>query len=272
MATETVTGQQEFARIIQGYIDSGKSSARMKKLRSGEFKWTYPQLAHRSQIDASTIRKWVRDGNKPNHDNFITFMYLFFADDVISGDVKDNEYEYLKTAINHWNSQIPYDALAQSIREDVHPLAGRYVMLRPTFDKEDYFGLYDVSFVYNYRLGRLEFRDTALKGQESTSFITQPEKSPHIEIVDIRPDGFNSLAICAVPDEDGYIHGAIFTMGPFSTNAHLPSIAPVVFFPFGDTAKVGLVSPNDQQYSVYAKLIARSRDPIYFKLHNMISF
>lgn len=266
-----VTGHTEFARLIDHYMRTGKSSIRMKSQR-GVRAWTFPDIEKRAGLGDSTVKKWARQGITPGIDNYSLLFPLFFDPSVIDGSIKDIEFLYFKDLLKFWKSPIPSSMRFNIYSDDAHPLEGRYLLLRQTFDAPQHFGLYDVSFVFSRKAGRLEFRPTALMDQDSAAFITQPEMSPHIEIVEIRPDGFNSLTICSVPDEDGYIYGAIFTMAPFSRNAHLPSIAPVVFFPFDHSAELGIVNPDDSRYDKYAELIARARDPIVFKLHNLVSF
>lgn len=271
-AISEVTGQQEFARLIGHFMATGKASMKERKKLGAGKAWSIRMIEDRAQLSDKTADNWIKGRNKPTWEKLILVLHLFFEDDIISGDVYDDEYEYIRDIYSYWWSPIPFHILKRDIREEEHPLSGRYLLLRHTFDAPDNFALFDVSFVFSQKARRLEFRQTELKDQDSTAFVTQPELSPHIEIVDTRQDGFNSLTICSVPDEDGYIYGAIFTMAQFSRNAHLPAIAPVVLFPFDETAKLGIVKPDDDRYDKYAELIARSRDPIVFKLHNLASF
>ncbi|MBA4132916.1 MAG: hypothetical protein C0519_16025 [Hyphomicrobium sp.] len=272
MGTEAVTGQQEFARLMKHFMETGKSSTRMKSSRGGENEWSFAEVETRAGLGDKTVRNWAVRGIRPEWENYKLIFPLFFDPDVVSGKTADSEFIYFRDLHKYWRSAVPFDVSRRGAVSAEHPLEGRYLLLRQTFDAPQNFALFDVSFVFSHKAGRLEFRTTEFKDRDSNAFITQPEMSPHIEIVEIRQDGFNSLTICSVPDEDGYIYGAIFTMAPFSRNAHLPSIAPVVFFPFDETVELGLVSPNDQRYDRYAELIARSRDPIVFKLHNLVSF
>lgn len=272
MVTEEVTGQKEFARIIREFMKSGKSSARMAKRRGGIKPWKFSELEDLSGVNESTIKKWLTRGNQPEWDNLNAILPLFFDPEIIEGQKFDKEYKYIVDLYGYWKAVIPHKIFENNSDQPDHPLSGRYILLRHTFDAPENFALFDVSFVFSHKAGRLEFRQTELKDQDSTAFVTQPELSPHIEIVETRQDGFNSLTICSVPDEDGYIYGAIFTMAQFSKNAHLPAIAPVVLFPFDETAKLGIVKPDDNRYDRYAELIARSRDPIVFKLHNLASY
>lgn len=279
MTQVELTGREAFSKLIKSYMETGKASKTIAAKRGKGKIWRYPELGDQAGLDGSTIRKWVEEGKEPYGKSVDKIIKVFFDHDVIDGSIESPELDYFRRAIRFWSEPLDqiecidteYTEFDKNNQRN-HPLEGRYIMLRPTFDAPTYFGLYDISFIYNDDAKRLEFRKTLLKDQPSTAFITKPKDSPHIEIVDIKDDGFNSLTICSVPDEDGYIYGAIFTMGPFSINAHLPSIAPVVFFPFDETAEMGLVSPNSARYVEYAELIARSRDPIVFKLHNMVSF
>lgn len=271
-ATSEVTGQQEFARLFRHFMATGKASSRERKRHGAGLRWTIRQIEDSASLSDKTVDNWIKGKNKPTWERLKLVLQLFFDDDVFSDNSKDEEYRYIINIYNYWREPIPFHVLKGSIRQEEHPLAGRYLLLRHTFDAPDNFALFDVSFVFNHKAGRLEFRQTELKDQDSTAFVTQPELSPHIEIVETRQDGFNSLTICSVPDEDGYIYGAIFTMAQFSKNAHLPAIAPVVLFPFDETAALGIVKPDDNRYDRYAELIARSRDPIVFKLHNLASF
>lgn len=276
MSGTGLTGQQAFARLIETLMASGKANKKVAASRGKGKRWRYPELGDKAVLSASTIRKWIAEGKKPTDDNIVKVLRVFFEEEEVSGHKDCVEIELVWKYVNFWDVEIKSDenkAESVSINNDEnHPLAGRYFMLRQTFDAPSYFGLYDISFIYNNQKQRLEFRNTARSEFESTSIVTKPKDSPHIEIVDVRPDGFNSLTICTVPDEEGYVYGVIFTMGLFSRNAHLPSIAPVVFFPFNENVRIGLVSPDDHRYGAYASLIARSRDPMFFKLIDMVSF
>lgn len=268
------TGRELFGQKLNSYMRQGTASTEIRVLRKNPNRpWGPRELGRESKMDPSRIGAWLSGKNKPSEGGLRSICHVLFGPE---GKV-DSEKERLRSELfyllDQWdNIVVDYTNFSKPTR-DADPLEGKYVYIRPTFDRPEFIAAFDVSFVFSAESNRVEFRRTDNAEARSDAWITRPNLSPHFEIIESRPDGFNSLTICTFPDEDGIINGVILTMGMFSKNAHLPSIAPIAFIEAKSDLnyKFGVISPDSDEFENYNKALLASRDRKVFLVNDIFS-
>jgi transcriptional regulator with XRE-family HTH domain len=154
------------------------------------------------------------------------------------------------------------ESLGSYSRPAVKWLEGSYLTLRPSFSVPKGVYAYRTEITWDQTLSHLVFResdrlDTAYKQEGS---ISVPHQSGYIYLVTNKL-GQHRMATLSRPMIGGEMFGLLATLQSGKGATLMPIAVPIVLAPvknFGESVRFGLIKPEDDLHTAYAKLLRRT--------------
>jgi hypothetical protein len=219
--------------------------------------------ADRKRIGQAVKEHIAREGLSREEFAFRTKIPKATIDKLVTGIFSDKTLARLERAVGRAFDKTTSplgraaDRLGAYLHADYKHLEGRYVMVRPAFDMEQWICVFPMQIRWEDGAPGLCLAGKPEEGIEKSGLISIPKNSQYF-CVNSSDLGWQSMLVMSLVNDDQNMRGGLFTLGNVGGNNYVPVFAPVILQggQHGANERPAALPPSDARHAALARMLA----------------